>query len=190
MIVIGIDPSFTRTGVSVCEFTESSFSVLDKYSISIPDDLKKAAHGKSVRSKSDVYDLENTVRSSRWLANIIGKYIDYCKSRFGCVDALAVEYPALATRSGAYLGFIQQAIYDEVISRFEGELSVVALTPTATKSLTKYTTKSELVIWCKSNFDLSHLKSVNHDEATAMVLSYLFKEVYYKRYKKTYKVYL
>lgn len=176
---IGVDPSFTRTGLALIE--ESSLdgqaNVIEVASISAEaTDVNK-------------YQLECTLPASRNLANtIINKITEWCSNY--SVEAIVIEYPVLASRSGAYLGLIQQALfdcYDRLI------VPVISVPSTAIKSLSKYKTKSQLVHWCQSTYRYSCETvrrgrwCINHDECSAIVLAHIAYLIRTGKYGKSFK---
>ena len=145
MKIVGIDPSFTRTGLA-CVSYEKEVKVIEYLSTS--------------STESNIYDLSKAL----YHADALSKKIDnFIKSH--SPDLIVIEYPVLATRSGAYLGLIQQALY-QVIKPYKNFM-VPAL---AITSISKCKTKTALVNYTKELFDIS---KINHDEASALVLCQL-----------------
>lgn len=163
MIVIGIDPSYTRTGVSILR----EDGTLRLVSISSED--KNATN--------IVVAMEEAFRISKKLKSIIWEAMQEDDVIIG------VEYPILATRLGAYLGIITSKL-DSLFRSLKCE-HVFYLPSVAIKAHVKYENKTELVNWVKSS-DIVKKFNGNHDEASAVVLGFLAKEAYLGKYKKSY----
>lgn len=176
---IGIDPSFTRTGLALIkeDLSDSSAVVVEVSSISAED------------TEVNKYQLECTLPASRHLANdIVSRVSAWCSVY--PVEAVVVEYPVLASRSGAYLGLIQQALfdcYDRLV------VPVLSVPSTAIKSLSKYKTKSQLVNWCKEKYkyECETIRRgrwcVNHDECSAIVLAHIAYLIRTGKYARSFK---
>lgn len=162
MIIIGIDPSYTRTGVCVLntEVMRAKF-----YTISVSDAM--------------VYNIAYTLVSARVLAVEL-----YVLINNNNPSIVSIEYPVLATRSGAYLGLIQQAFYD-LLCNFKYKGRVIMLPSQATNSVTKAKTKTDIVKWTTEV--LSVKKTINHDEATAGVLACTAFKIFKGEYKNSHK---
>lgn len=161
MTILGIDPSYTRTGVCINKDGALSFKTI------------------SVATKS-VYAIEEAMTMARKLSRLIYYLIEEHSP-----DIVAIEYPILATRSGAYLGLIQQAIYDRI--RNNGYKGTYILFPSqAINSVTKNKskTKSHIITWIQDY--MNEKTKINHDEASAGVVTKLVEMVKTKEYKNSY----
>jgi len=164
-MILGIDPSYTRTGVSVLN-PDTSFILLCK-SLSV--------------TKKSVYQLPQTMTYANILADQLWFDISITKP-----SVISIEYPVLATRSGAYLGLIQQALFD-ILKFYKVSARVFLFPSQAITSVTRCRTKSDLVTWCKSKFIFHEdILKFNHDEASAMVLAHLADLVIGGAYKNSY----
>lgn len=163
MIIKAIDPSYTRTGVAIVEVTEPGIKVLAYTSIKVTD--------------KSVYDLSMTLKMAEQLATQIIEFGSDYK-----IDNYAIEYPVLATHSGAYLGLIQQALYSKW-----GKAPVYMLPAQAINSYTKAKSKTDIVNYVKANFQELSSK-INHDEASAIVLACILNSHLKGLYKNTVKV--
>lgn len=163
---VGVDPSFSRTGLALLKGSDNPFmlaTVIHTDSISAPEYDKNK------------YQLEYTMEGADYLARQILKKIKLWSSNYNIVSGV-VEYPVLATRSGAYLALIQQALY--MLYPWLN-IPFFGVPSNAIKSITKYKTKSELVEWCQHRFQFEcgtyrrGRWSVNHDECSGVVLAYI-----------------
>lgn len=198
----GIDPSYTNTGLALLRVTSGqvnpTIEVVERFSF-------KAFNPQRSRNnrKNDVYELENTVFAASHVASVVkGTFTTWAEKWEIDLNStipslsLFVEYPALATPSGAYLGFIQQALYD-AFSSWGVNVPLYAFPPVAINSHTHTKTKTELVEWVKSNVAFTcPIKrkgsegALNHDEASAVVLALLGQQVLSFSYGKSYKCYV
>lgn len=177
---IGIDPSYTRTGLALCKEREGSLGeVVSTASLSAP-----------VYS-TDKYELESTMRGAQQLAISMAKQLRVWSNSYP-ISCCVIEYPVLATRSGAYLGLIQQALF----SYYPWiNLNIYGVPSTAIKSISRYESKSQLVDFCRRSFHFSCETirrgrwCVNHDECSAVVLAYIGSLLRNKQYKKSSKVF-
>lgn len=163
MIILGIDPSFTRTGIAVLNkesITTSTVSVTDK----------------------SVYEIDKTLMMSRKLSRLIfDKVIEHNPK------IIIIEYPILATRSGSYLGLIQQAVYDRLKNlKYQGTLILVPAQAINSITKNKTKTKTHIINWVKDNTTLT--TKINHDEASAVVLTKLAQLIEQKEYKNSYHI--
>lgn len=162
MTIIGIDPSFSRTGLCILkesEYTLKSFSV----------------------SNGLVYDISETMKLSRKLTKLIMDEVESIKP-----DIIIIEYPILSTRSGSYLGLIQQAMFDRLCEYSKNNSVLYYLLPAqAVNSVTKAKNKTAIINWCKSHLKIT--QKINHDEATSAVLTYIADRVYRNLYKNSFK---
>lgn len=156
MKIVGIDPSFSRTGLACIE----DGSLLEFKSVTSTD--------------SDIYDISKSLYHANELSAMITAFLEHHQP-----DTVIIEYPVLATRSGAYLGLIQQALYNTIKTYHNYLVPSLAIT-----SFTKLKSKSELVKRCKDKYNL---KKINHDEASAVILCELAVAIKNKSYNNTYK---
>ena len=120
--VVGIDPSFTRTGLALAYYKDGAVTIKEVCSISAPT------------YHDNKYQLEYTMQGSDFIAREIIKQIARWNKKYP-VSLCIVEYPVLATRSGSYLGLIQQALY--MLYPWLG-VPMQGVPSTAIKSMTKY----------------------------------------------------
>lgn len=103
-------------------------------------------------------------------------------------DIIVIEYPVLATRSGSYLGLLQQGILDAIFAEKDytrPDIIYYLLPAQAVNSVTRAKNKTGIITWCKEHMKLT--VKMNHDEATAAVLAYTGLNIYNKAYKNSYK---
>lgn len=177
--VVGIDPSFTRTGLALAYCKDGAVTVKEVCSISAPT------------YNDNKYQLEYTMKGSEYLAREILKQIKRWSTQFP-IDLCVIEYPVLATRSGSYLGLIQQALY--MLYPWL-EIPIQGVPSTAIKSMTGYKTKTQLVKWCQSNlrFECETIRKgrwcINHDECSGAVLALIAHLIRTESYKKSHKIF-
>lgn len=176
---MGIDPSFTRTGLALLKLdpVTSEVLVVDTCSISAPT------------FSGDKYQLEFTMQGADWIARQSLKKIKAWHKMYP-VTLGVVEYPVLATRSGSYLGLIQQALY--MLYPWL-DVNFIGVPSNAIKSISKYKSKSDLVEWSKSKFNFAcetHRRGkwcINHDECSAIALAYIGTLIRMGKYKNSSK---
>lgn len=158
-LIVGIDPSFTRTGVCVYNGTYSfkSFSSLSK----------------------DVYKIDNCLFYSKLLAQDI---VSYIKS-LGIPYLVAQEYPVMATRVGGILSVLMANLYNLIKETFPDSF-YYAIPSMAIKSLTKTNTKNSLLSFVNSNFNID--TKINHDEASALILALIGIRINKCKYKHSF----
>lgn len=169
-MILGIDPSFTRTGIVL----------LDGENILL---------SKNISSNEPVYQEINKLHFGA--IKIVDEIVSVLDNLFTKVDVI-VEYPALATRSGGYLAILN-GILASTLYKHNSVLSVTWVPPTACDSFTKNAkhSKSYLVEFCKTNGWISSKERVSHDICTALIFCYLLKAINEGSYKNKYfKVYL
>ena len=177
--VVGIDPSFTRTGLALASYKDGAVSIKEVCSVVAPT------------YNDNKYQLEFTMQGSDWLAREILKQIARWNKVYP-VDLCIIEYPVLATRSGSYLGLIQQALY--MLYPWL-DIPVQGVPSTAIKSMTKYKIKSQLVAWCRENlkFECETIRKgrwcINHDECSGAVLAAIGLLIRTESYKKSHKIF-
>lgn len=180
--VVGVDPSFKRTGVALLKKSD--------------DPSKVAVVVKSVSITAPTYEenkyqLEYTMEGADWLARKILKQIKSWSKDYNIVMGV-IEYPVLATRSGAYLGLIQQAMY--MLYPWLN-IPFFGVPSNAIKSVSKYKSKAELVDWCQRHFQFdceTHRRGrwvINHDESSAIVLAYIGIQIRSNSYTKSKKIF-
>lgn len=157
MRILGIDPSFTSTGLAIVE----DGVLIETLAIHEGGNVYK---GIDLLNKAAF----NTIKS-------IEKFIiDYHP------ECVVVEYPA-QTKSGFYLmtlhGWIMAMLYEQ-------GLTIYSVPPTACNSLikNKENTKSYIVDYCKKHGWVP-MKRINNDICTAVVLTHVIEE----HIKGTYK---
>lgn len=159
--MIAIDPSYTRTGIFYTKddtFKVSSVSITNKM----------------------IYDISEALKCADLLARDIVNLVS-----LNDLKTVVIEYPVLATRSGAYLGLIQQALFTRL--KLIGFLGIELMLPAqAVNSVTRAKNKTQIVEWAKKSFNYN--EKINHDEATAMVLYRIGKMVLNSTYKNSYKI--
>lgn len=177
---VGIDPSYTRTGLALIKPCAGyGGEVVAVTSISAP------VYG------TDKYALESTMRGAQQVSIAISRQIHEWSKTYNITNVV-IEYPVLATRSGAYLGLIQQALYAYYPWL---NLTVFGVPSTAIKSLSRYESKSQLVEFCKTHFSFSCETirkgrwCVNHDECSAAVLAHIGILIRNSEYKKSSKLF-
>lgn len=179
---MGVDPSFKRTGVALLKKSD--------------DPSKVAVVVKSVSITAPTYEenkyqLEYTMEGADWLARKILKQIKSWSKDYNIVMGV-IEYPVLATRSGAYLGLIQQAMY--MLYPWLN-IPFFGVPSNAIKSVSRYKSKAELVDWCQRHFQFdceTHRRGrwvINHDESSAIVLAYIGIQIRSNSYTKSKKIF-
>lgn len=179
---VGVDASFSRTGVALLKKSD--------------DPSKVAVVVKSVSITAPTYEenkyqLEYTMEGADWLARKILKQIKSWSKDYNIVMGV-IEYPVLATRSGAYLGLIQQAMY--MLYPWLN-IPFFGVPSNAIKSVSKYKSKAELVDWCQRHFQFdceTHRRGrwvINHDESSAIVLAYIGIQIRSNSYTKSKKIF-
>ena len=177
MFYIGIDPSFTRTGLAVVERDVGVFTLHEAVSISAP------------KLEDDIYQIDITLRSSRWLAVAIMEQLDKWLKEYD-ITAICIEFPVLRTESGAYLALIQQALYE----RYDAlTVPVYGVSANAIGSLTKTHNKARLIAWGLQNFKFNTARlgrtggRINHDEYSGAVLAIIASKIDHREYEYVWK---
>lgn len=172
MFYLGIDPSFTRTGIAVVEREAGTYTLHAAMSISAP------------KFESDIYQIDVTLKASHWLAAAIMQQVEeWCRELD--ITACCIEFPVLATESGAYLALIQQALY-ELYPRLP--VPVYGVSANAIGSYTKTGNKARLVAWGLQNFKFNVPRLgrrggfINHDEYSGAVLAIIASLIDHKEY--------
>lgn len=202
MMLLGVDPSFSRTGM--CLLDTDSNSVVGVSSLSVP----------KVHKEGTIFQFSNSFPAAKWHATEVLKWVDeYAVS----LDAVFIEYSALSSRSGGYLLPLQCMMYTE----FESVLSASSydapeearsvpfylIPPTAINSIvrpkkvqkrpkkgeipevpphkiSKEEGKRMIVDWVDAQYGLR----LNHDEASAVILAYIGYMILRGEYKNTYQL--
>lgn len=165
-MILALDPSYTGTGIAIL------------------NDNLGILHTERFKCSKPVYGPITDVHIN--CQEVISRINQLIDEEFDSLDySVIVEYPALATKSGAYLailnGYLASALQDN------GRVSsIVWVPPTAVNSFSKNKDKSKtyLVNFAKEHFLLS--KRISHDEATALILASLLKSIRNKEYKNSY----
>lgn len=174
-MIIGIDPSFTSTGIAVTS------------------DSGEFLRSTSFKSGIKIYE---SITACQDAAEVITSatisYISYCikvlKEHNSSV-VIVVEYPALATRSGAYLavlhGYLASAL-NKLSDMSKQQIKVVYVPPTACNSFTlnKTKTKSYLVNFCRQCGWID--RRLNNDICTAVIFCHLWIAIQEHSYKHSY----
>lgn len=161
-MTVGIDPSYTRTGVSLKKGVEWKF-----HSLSAPGDI----------------DIVTTaITKAHSIASQLRDVIRNTPIKEGEPLIVVVEYPILSTRAGANLILITSK-FDSLFRVIKPD-RVLYLPSIAVSAYTKEKTKEGLVAWAKSN--LSITQRINHDEATAAILATIGEEILASKYKKSF----
>lgn len=191
---IGIDPSYSRTGL--CLLVDGVVAVSE--SIEVPDVLKTGS----------IYNIASCMQAASWLGARVGETLrDWCGSVGSGLSGVVVEIPAAQSLPGPYLFLIQQALYAE----YPRDVRVWLVSPTAingmvfpprkrkprTKAelaewtpeprMSKVAMKAEILRWAKERYGGEDVLS-NHDEASAAVLCGIGEQILQGMYKKTYRV--
>lgn len=166
-MILGIDPSYSSTGIALSD---------DNYSIVLT---------KRVCNPGKCY---SSITENHSACKSICSEIESILVQNGCSDVDVIcEYPAFATRSGAYLAILNGYLscYFEKSTLIR---SVTWVTPNACDSFTmnKAHSKSFLVSWCKDRGFIT--KRVSHDECTAIIFIQLLKTIRESKWKNAYFV--
>ena len=113
------------------------------------------------------------------IAKDVRPFLDQIDEEF----IVVVEYPIMATMTGAYLSMITTKL-DSLFRSYKVE-HVYYLPSIAVKSYTKTNSKSEIIKWVKAT-GLAVGKSYNHDEATALVLAEIGLKCHQGKYKNSF----
>ena len=163
-MIVGVDPSFRATGIVVWDETSSTLLFHTKFDTGEPVYSKITdVHHAAERLIEVLRDVYNKFPDADWI----------------------VEYPALATRSGAYLAILHGYIAQFLNSRVNIK-SVTYVPPTSCNSFSsnKSKTKSYLVRFVRENYNIKGRFS--NDEATALILANLLVAIRNKEYKNSY----
>lgn len=165
-MILAIDPSFSGTGIALSD---------DKGSIILT---------RKVSCPHSCYQIVNNHLACKFiLSEIKSLLLQYNATNVHVI----IEYPALSTRSGAYL-----AILNGYLSSVLSSLSIVSeitwIPPTACDSFinNKKHSKTFIVNWCREHKLI--ISRVSHDECTAIVFVYLYLSIISGKYKNSYFV--
>lgn len=161
-MIIGIDPSYTGTGIAVL-------------------DGDKFVYSDKVSSNCPVYDnITTTHKGATVIVNAVLAVID----KYPNSDVI-IEYPALQTVSGATLAILN-GMLALALNKSQNVKSVCWVPPTACDSFSrnKAHSKTYLVNYCKDKGYIS--KRTSHDICTAMILCKLLVSIESKEYKNSY----
>lgn len=168
--LIGIDPSYTSTGLAV-----------------LSDDLELVDYDR-IQSNIKIYDkfTSHHKASEAIIDGIYPYFLKYPDS------SVIIEYPALHTISGASLAILNGYLA-AYLNRNGIIKSVTYINPTAINSYTKNKArnKTHIVNWCKEHnlYNKQKGKSLNQDVCSAIVLACILKEIQQGIYKKSYYTY-
>ena len=168
-MIIGIDPSFTGTGICVCRDDGSYIESL-RFSSKVP-----------------VYE---SIASAQCGAHKVSDFINDVVSKYKDEEVnVVIEYPAFATASGAFLGILNGWLGKLLHDNFNFN-SVCWLPPIACNSYiglkssgNKTEDKKRLVEYVMDNYGVPKM---SHDEATALIFTHIFTDIINGRYKKTF----
>lgn len=164
-MILGLDPSYSGFGVAVAT---------DDYEITHTEKI-------SIEGVCYTNIVENHGACSVFTERL-NKIISECPDDNWDV---IIEYPAFATRSGAYLailnGYLAAGLRNNSRVR-----SITYVPPTACNSFTKNSknSKSYLVNYCKDRSWID--KRTSHDECTAIIFVKLLKAIRQKEYKNAF----
>lgn len=173
--VVGIDPSFSRSGLCVLS---SNKDIVWTNSVEVPDVLKKGS----------IYQFSGSFAAAEWHARECVEWLDFLD--ISAIDAFFIEYPALSSSMGAWLLPLQCMLYTALGRGAYVNVPIYLMPPTAINSFilpkkpklkkgeipavpwvkpTKQQAKQLIVKWVEEHYGVS----VNHDEASAVVLAHL-----------------
>lgn len=162
MQILGIDPSFQGSGLAIYE------SDTDK----VIKTLKVTAPNPTYVGIGEVHE------NCQFIHNEINKFLPQGVMS----DYVAIEYPALATRSGAYLAILNGFL----TARYWDLVNTIQFPPNAVDAYVhnKSHSKTYLVNYC---FDhgWTEVKRTSHDICTAIILAHMAVDVLNKTYKNT-----
>ena len=166
-MIIGIDPSFSSTGVAVLS---EDLSIVESMTFK-----NGAANGLRV------YD---SVTNIHLISNDLIENLKIVVEKYPNSDFI-VEFPAFATQSGSYLG-IMHGFIAAFLNENPKVASVWYVPPTACNSFSKNVskTKTYLVKFVKNIYP--QIKRMNNDEATAVILGRLLHAIRTGKYKNKY----
>lgn len=175
MRVLGIDPSYSRSGIVVLD---SEQGVIASDSISVPQVVKKGS----------IYQFSVSFPAAVWHARECLSWLE--SQDVGRLDAVFIEYPALSSAMGAWLLPLQCMLYDVMGCESMEAVPFYLLPPTAINSYvlpkkpklkkgeiptelwvkpTGKVAKQMIVDWVGREYGLE----CDHDVASAVVLAHL-----------------
>lgn len=167
MKLIGLDPSFTGFGIAIKDTETGEI--------------------RSTRVKSDFPVYKSFPSLLKGSNDVTDKVIKFISDVEGPI-VFVVEYPAMATKAGAYLATMQGILFSKInhISQ-----DIIYLPPTAVNSFTlnKSKTKTHLVNFVKDSYKDIDFKRLSHDEATAIILISIYENVLKGKYKNKWFIY-
>lgn len=165
-MILALDPSFSSTGVAI---SSDKGETIETFRISRKGLCYKSITDNHRACKEIVEELLNK----------LNEYDD--------VFDVIIEYPALATRSGAYLAILNGFLAARLQLQ-DNIKSITWIPPTACDSFVrnKSHSKTYLVNWCKSKGLIKTRAS--HDECTALIFVELLKAIRNGEYKNSYFV--
>lgn len=169
-MIVGIDPSFTGTGIVVCK---DDGSLIESHRFTSHEPVFT-----SIASAQRGAD-----KVSVFLKDIITKYC-----YFEDVDVV-IEYPAFATSSGAFLGILNgwlgKLLHDDVKVRSVCWIPPIACNTYIHLKSTKKKTedKKALVEYVIKNYGVPKM---SHDEASALIFVHIFIDIINGAYTKTF----
>lgn len=179
----GIDPSFSRTGLALCSVSPGS-------RMAVEDTAEVSAKDQSWGT--DMFRLETTLPAAQYVAKETIRIIKGWKDKYD-ITKLVVEFPVIATQTGAYLGLIQQALFSYY--PWLG-VDVVGVPASAISGLVGYKgqNKGPMKDWCVNNFDFNcetkrrgHF--INHDRLSGAVLAYIGHLIHQNQYPLSHKTF-
>lgn len=168
-MIIGIDPSYTGTGICVC------------------NDDGSYIKSRRFASKESVYE---SIASAQRGAHKVSDFIKEVVEEYPSNDVnIIIEYPAFATASGAFLGILNGWLGKLLLDDFELR-SICWLPPIACNSYIglkssgkKTEDKKRLVEYVMENYGVPKM---SHDEATALIFTHIFNDIIHGKYTKTF----
>lgn len=166
MVILGLDPSFTCTGLSIWRSV---------------DDNKSTRISFNKNEENFMLAMENAFSISKEVRKYIISLEEFSEGKLDEI-IIAVEYPIMATRSGSYLSMITCKL--DSLFRALRLKNVIYLPSVAIKAYTKTSNKTDLVQWFKKSGIVTKFIG-NHDEASAFILGEIARKVHIGEYKKS-----
>lgn len=161
-MILGIDPSFTGTGISLM------------------DDSGAFIFSEKIVSHEKVYEsIISTHKASVVIVNKVKTIIE----KYDNLQVI-VEYPVFRSISGAYLAVLNGMLFDLLMTN-KSVVELYWVPPNACDSFTKNSkhSKTYLVNYCKDKGWID--KRVSHDICTAMIFCKLLVAIKNNTYKNT-----
>lgn len=167
-MIIGIDPSFTRTGLCFIEGKTVKFK-------SVSCTVKK------------VYNLAVLLPEAKKFSKEIVQVILENVSDSTKVKLIGQEYPVMATRPGGILSVLMTYIYQEIKEKFP-DAEYYLIPSMAINSFTgvREVNKSKKPLLLKYVSTAVKTSDFNHDEASAFVLAVIANRISKKQYPNTF----